>query len=419
MKPTALRWPMQVVAFMGKELADLVRQPRTLIVMVIGPFAVLALFGVGYRDAPPALATAFVVDPSSPLRAEVERYVEEFDDAVDVRGIFDSPDEARTLLRNGDVDLVVAFPDDPIADVESGQRSILAVSHTRLDPIEQTAIAFVSQLAVDEINAAILSGLLDAGRDELLGAVDSVVDADQVASAAAALDVRFVDALLTADTEVFVRPLDRTVELAVDDVDDVTDWYAPAAVVLMLQQFGVVFGSLSLVRERHLGINEVYRIAPVSGGSSVTGKYLAYLLVGAAVATVLVALVVGALGVPIAGGLGEIAVVMGLTVLASTGLGFVISLVAKTDVQAIQYTMIVLLASLFFSGFFLSLDQLGGPSRFVAALLPASYAMELLRDSMLRDAGLETTALIGLAAYATVGAVIAVVGARRQMREAS
>ena len=67
------------------------------------------------------------------------------------------------------------------------------------------------------------------------------------------------------------------VQLAVPDVHRVTDWYAPAAVVLMLQQFGVAFGALSFVRERRLGIVDVFRVAPVNATATLIGKYFAYI----------------------------------------------------------------------------------------------------------------------------------------------
>ena len=57
-----------------------------------------------------------------------------------------------------------------------------------------------------------------------------------------------------------------------------------------------------------------------------------------------------------------------------------ISIVSQTDSQAVQYSMIVLLASVFFSGFILSLDMLWEPVRVISWLLPTTYGTLLLRD---------------------------------------
>lgn len=493
MSVNRLRWPVQVGAFCRKELADVLRQPRTLLVMVLGPFLVMAAFGLGYSDSPPQLRTVFVAAPDSPFREQVERYSGEFADFVEFEGIVDDQATADRLLRDAEVDVVVAFPDDPLAHVLDGEQATLLVTHTRLDPIEQTAIFYVSQLAVDEVNATLLSRIVATGQEEAEGVGDLVtgaqqlidtlaaggvdaarvaeladsldaiallsrsagslgdsaeseaqrevadeleraasgveaalaadpVDEEQLATALQAAEQVLTDERLTAlveiDPNVLVQPLRREVQVAVEEITDVTDWYAPAAIVLMLQQFAIAFGALSFVRERQLGIEEVYRVAPVGGTSSVLGKYLAYLALGAAIAAALTALVTAALGVPLVGGIGDLTVAMLLTLFASVGLGFVISLIARSDAQAVQYTMLVLLASLFFSGFFLALDQLRGPSTWIAYALPASYGMRLLRDTMLRGAALDVEVVAGLAAYGTVLFLIALLGARRRMTHA-
>ena len=206
-----------------------------------------------------------------------------------------------------------------------------------------------------------------------------------------------------------------TVTSSLDQVPDVTDWYAPAAVVLMLQQFGVAFGSLTFVRERQLGIVDVFRVAPVGATEALLGKYLAYLALGLAVGSALTALVVFAIGTPLAGGIWAVAAILALTLVASIGLGFVISLASGSDAQAVQYTMITLLASLFFSGFFLAVGQMEGVAKVIGWLLPVTFGMAMLRDVMLRGSGLDVRLVGGLAAYSVVAFVLALLGARRRI----
>ena len=215
-----------------------------------------------------------------------------------------------------------------------------------------------------------------------------------------------------------VEPFESDVDLAVEDVNRVTDWYAPAAVILMLQQFGIAFGALTFVRERQLGIVDIFRVAPVNASETLVGKYLAFLAIGGAIGALLTALVVTTLDVPIAGTLAQIAIVMALSLFASIGLGFVISLASATDAQAVQYTMIILLASLFFSGFFLSIGQMEGLAQVISWLLPVSYGMKLLRDVMLRGTDLDPLYVGGLAVFGAVMFVLALIGTRRRMSTA-
>ena len=71
-------------------------------------------------------------------------------------------------------------------------------------------------------------------------------------------------------------------------------------------------------------------------------------------------------------------------VFASIGLGFFISTISKSESQAVQLSMLVLLTSVFFSGFFLRLDTIWPPVQVVSYLLPVTYGISSLQVIMLR-----------------------------------
>jgi ABC-2 type transport system permease protein len=221
------------------------------------------------------------------------------------------------------------------------------------------------------------------------------------------------DALTTVEAQVLVRPFTSLVQALGQDGGTITDFYAPAAVVLLVQQFGVAFGAVTFVRERALGTVEVYQAGPVSAGPLLLGKYLSYLLTGGVVSAILVELVVLPLDVPMHGSPLAVVAVLALVLIASVGVGFVISLVSKTDTQAVLYSMLVLLASLFFSGFFLATDRLTYPARIITWLLPSTFGMSLLRDVMLKGISLNPGTTAALAAYTVIAVAASYVGTRR------
>jgi ABC-2 type transport system permease protein len=500
MTGTVRRWTLQTLTFARKEIVDAVSQPRLLLTLVLGPFLIMAAFGLGYKDQPTRMKTMLVVADDNPLKGQLDKYTKDLETFVDVVGTTSDEAEAQRKLQDGDIDVMVQFPSDPIDDISQGNRAKIEVVHTRLDPVQRTAIAFASELAVDKINAGVLAALIGAGQQagaaplggvldtanasmqQLRSAVDSgdpnavktaldeldlassaitaqaanisaltaqvaeqgsVDQAKQLATQAQALSDRLADAhangdqldaatvdqmadtlntvrtdvgkLAEVDPSVLSQPFTSDVQLAVPGTHRITDWYAPAAIVLILQQFGLAFGAMSFVRERQLGITDVLRIAPIGALPAVIGKYIAYLLLGGVMGAILTFGVVELLDVPLSGSVGAMAAVMALTLFASIGLGLTLSLLCRTDGQAIQYALLVLLASLFFSGFFLSVDALGTAAQAIAWLLPVTYGMRMLRDVMLRGTDPDWQQMAYLIGYGVVLFGLTLFGAHRRM----
>ncbi len=148
----------------------------------------------------------------------------------------------------------------------------------------------------------------------------------------------------------------------------------------------VTFASLAIVREQRLGSMELFRVSPLGSFEILAGKYFSYLIFGGILAAVVTATVVLGLKVPMQGSWQDYTLVILVMLFTSLGLGFLISLVAQTDMQAVQYAMFLLLGSVFFSGFFLDLRYLWAPIRAISWALPATYGIRLLQNTALRGA---------------------------------
>jgi ABC-2 type transport system permease protein len=114
------------------------------------------------------------------------------------------------------------------------------------------------------------------------------------------------------------------------------------------------------------------------------GKYLAYTLFAAFIAAILTLGLYYGLGVPFVGNPYWYALVVLLLTWASLGLGFLISSLSQSESQAVQLSMIALLGSVFFSGFFLPLANFIAQVRGVAYALPVTHGVQGFQDIMLR-----------------------------------
>lgn len=210
-----------------------------------------------------------------------------------------------------------------------------------------------------------------------------------------------LERLRTVPPEVAIAPLAVETRDLARVKSDIIAFFAPAMLALILQHTAVSLGALALVRERLAGTFDLYTVAPTSGLQLLLGKYLAYgvfvLVIGAAM---LAALLSPLLGVPLFGSPWRLALALALLSLASIGLGFLLSLLATSERQAVQFAMLALLGVVFFSGIALPLDALVQPATALSFVLPATYGVSLLQDVMLRGLPGETPFILALTAMA-------------------
>ena len=471
------------LAFVRAELVATLRQPRLLLMLVLGPFLVLLVFGMGYERDLPTLST-LVVGGDSSLTEEVDRFVQEEEPAgIDYRGTTDDRDEALGMLQDGAVDLVVVLPDQALDTLGQSERAVIEVHERSLDPITSSQIFVAADSAVAQINDRVLQEVVASTQDrtaeftddvqaarqqledirsrvsdddlaqaqrgagqlaerlervadalgngvslaqslglggrvddleqllrdgaqqlEDIASIDAPATLDETAQALAELDDALGE-LQSVDSEVVVRPFEADV-ISATPVDMTLDrFYAPGLVALMLQHVALTFAALALVRERRRGTTELLAVAPVSLGERLAGKAIAFLLLGGVIAAALVALIVSVFGVPLPADWGPFLGLVGLTLLASLGYGFLVAAASETESQAVQFSMLFLLTAIFFSGLFLPLDRIGMPAEVVTWLMPATYAFTGLQQLMLlqQTAPAELFIGLGLIALATTG----------------
>jgi ABC-2 type transport system permease protein len=194
-----------------------------------------------------------------------------------------------------------------------------------------------------------------------------------------------LEQLTSVPPEVAIAPLAVETRDVAQLNSDVISFFAPAMLALLVQHAAVSLGALALVRERLAGTFELYIVAPTSGLQLLLGKYLAYTLFVLTIGGVLLAVLLSpVLRVPLFGDPRRLALVLVLLTLASTGLGFALSLLATSERQAVQFSMLALLGIVFFSGIALPLDALIQPALTFSYALPATYGVGLLQDVMLR-----------------------------------
>ena len=111
---------IRILALVGKEITEVFRRPGAVLSLVLGPFLILAVFGLGYQGYKKDLTAILVIDPSSQLPQEAEAYRNLNVRGISVVEVTADRTAAEAKLRADDVDVVIVPPVDPIAEIEAG-----------------------------------------------------------------------------------------------------------------------------------------------------------------------------------------------------------------------------------------------------------------------------------------------------------
>jgi ABC-2 type transport system permease protein len=389
---------VRILAVIGKEITEVFRRPGAVLSLILGPFLILAIFGAGYQGIKKDLRSIIVVDPASTLPKDIATY-----QGLNLRGmqIVDvTPDRAaaEARLRANDIDVVIVAPVDPLASIEAGEQAKLEVLMNLADPVQAAYTGFLADTMAAAVNREIYRFGAQEGQNYAItiGGHDiSEVPPDVIAAPTRA------EVINLAPTQ-----------------PSIIGYFGPAALALVLQHLAVTLIALSIVRERASGALDRFRSSPMRATEVVAGKVLAFGLLGGLIAAISVWLLVSVLGVPMLGSVATIALVIGLLLVASLGLGLLISVVSDSERQAVQLSLLTLLASMFFSGFVLRIEEFQPAVQVLAYLLPVTHGVALLQDLM-------STGTIGqpwqVAALVAIGSVLLILSwaqLRRELRPA-
>ena len=408
---------IRISSFVSKELTEILRQPRLVLTLVFGPFLIMFLFGLAYPEQNRTLRTTFVAEDPSSLEGNMQLFTGTASPVIENLGVENDRELSLAKLALNQTDLVIVIPQSPFETVQSNQQAQFTIYHNEVDPFQIAYIQSAARIYVDEVNRSLLQSVAEQGQadaGDVQASLQNALARTQAIKSVLppgdpnAAEINELESDLTNANEqlttfqsvgssVLVNPFTAETTSLSNIIFTPTEFFAPAVIVLLLQHLSITFASLSIVRERRSGIVELFRVSPISAFETLIGKYLSYLTLEILLAGVITVLAVWLLRVPMFGDWISYATAVIVLLFTSLGVGFLISLISETDTQAVQYSMLLLLASIFFSGFFLDLRLIWDPMKAVAWSLPATYGIRMLQDIMLRGASAPTVILYGLA----------------------
>ena len=369
--------PLRVAAVFRRIVAQFRRDPRSLALLFVAPVAIIALLGwVLSSQQSTATRVAVLNESAQPVAGEA--IASSLASALGGQpGIVvnrDVPNDAtaRQMLKDKDLDLVIILP----ADFSMQNRKIELLT-LGLNPTGEASVLPVVQRALIEAVAKSSSGAV-------------------------------------------LPTIERTTIYGSPDATQL-DTLAPVVVGFFAYFFVFILTGISFLRERVGGTLERLLATPVSRSEIVLGYSLGFGFFATLQVAIVLAFVLGRLGIPALGPVPAFAIGLGVQTignpliayllvlvlgLGAVSLGIFLSTFARTELQILQFIPIVIVPQGLLGGFFWPIEQLPSLLQPVARILPVTYAIDGLRQVMIAGADLtsgqvllDLGVLVGIAAF--------------------
>lgn len=169
---------------------------------------------------------------------------------------------------------------------------------------------------------------------------------------------------------------------------DSSKFNVPGVIGLILQNITVILTAFAMVREREKGTMEQLIMTPVTPFELIGGKLIPYIIIG--FLDMLLSLFLGYIifGVGVKGSFLLLTLLGTLFLICSLAMGMFISTISKTQLQAMQLAVAMILPSVILSGFMFPREAMPKIIYSISNIIPMTYFLEILRGIMIKGVGL-------------------------------
>ncbi|HEY2993783.1 MAG TPA: ABC transporter permease [Methylomirabilota bacterium] len=370
----------RLYGIIAKEFIQLWRDGLALTLALFVPVAMLFIFGWAINTDVKHVTTA-VFDQSGSVEARTLLEALENSQYFDVRRWATSHRELTRLIDSGEAKVGIVIPPDFARQLARRSASVLVVVDAS-DP----------QVATSAMNAATA-----LAADRSLTILGQTTEGLVLRREAPPLDFR-VRAWYNPDlvSAIFI---------------------VPGLIGALLMQTTITAMAVSVVREREKGTLEALIVSPIRRWELLLGKIVPNLLTAYGQMTMALLVAHFVFDVPIRGSLVLLYALSLLFMWGTLGVGILVSAASRTVPQAMQLAFLTFLPSIYLSGLLFPIEGMPRGAQYIAAVIPLTYYLRVVRGIVLKGVGLEYLwpNLLPLAAFGAVVFTLAVLRFRKQL----
>lgn len=341
----------RIAHLVWKEFVQIVRDQRTLILVLIMPVIELTIFGYVASVDLDRIETAVCDYSQTPeSRAYVDRLVRS--GYFQIEAGCDSVADVNALLDKGLVTVALVIPPDFAPRLKRDQPAhVLAAIDGSNSNTAMITASYLEQITLDGAKVVVFPGR-------------------------AALPMPEREPLVTTEPRVWFNPELRSLKFMV-----------PGIICVLLMESMVILTAMAIVREKENGTLEQLIVTPLRSFELIIGKAIPFIVIG--YLNMIIVVLVGTFWfqVAIRGDLGLLFGLSGLFIFTCLGLGLLVSSISHTQQQAMLAGQFVLLPNLMFSGFMFPIASMPYAIQIGTYALPLRYYISIARGIFLKGVG--------------------------------
>ena len=364
-----------ITAIIKKELLQLRRDPRLIGLIIVMPLVLLVLFGIALKLEPKNVRMAYLDEDQSVFTNLIK----------------------TGLWSDGYFDL---YPVESKKDIVEEIRAGRAKAGLSIDKDFSALLIENQQPHITFYVDGTMPSLTTAMKYHSGNATDKSVTGDMYFSDPDSENVVIADDPFIMDTEILFNP------------DEIETWFfLPGIIGVLIMQIALILTGLSVVREREKRTLEQLLVTPLSKTTFILGKLVPYVVI--ALVDFYFILAAGWLLFDLPEPSSHLSLfILALTFVAvMIALGLLISLVAKTQQQAMFIAIFIIIPSILLSGLIFPIEAIPEMVRPVSYIIPFTFFVEIIRGLLIKhtliiDLLPSFIALIGFAFSFVAGSIL-------------
>lgn len=331
----------QFRAFIKKEFIHIMRDRRTMLILLAMPVVLIMLFGFALSTDVRNINLYVLSEPDDDMARQITQRLDE-SEYFTLKGWLRTPDGIDRVFRSGDADVVLAFGGD-----FSGE--LLQPDGSRLQVIVDAGDANMAQNYAAYAAAIISRFYEESAPDDPRGGI-------------------------TVNTTLLYNPQMKSAYN-----------FVPGIMGLLLVLICAMMTSVAIVREKETGSMEVLLVSPMRPIYIILAKMLPYFTMSCVNLVTIFALAIFVLHVPVVGSFSALAAVSLIYILTNLALGLLVSTLANQQIVAMLFsTMFLMVPTILLSGMVFPIESMPTILQWISTILPPRWFISAVRKLMIQ-----------------------------------